>query len=70
MRYDKLMAEIKNAFESWKDDPILEISYTEVELQKEFIKSVQHQIGSDLIVLTKDELRRMNETYYDSMWED
>lgn len=64
MRFDELMAEAKTMFLSWKNDPVLTETYTEEELQKEFLKCIQHEIGSEFVILTKDELiQREREAY-------
>jgi hypothetical protein len=64
MRFDELMAEAKTMFLSWKNDPVLTETYTEEELQKEFLKCIQHEIGSEFIILTKERLIQEKQKYF------
>jgi len=69
MLYSILMEEIKSMFNTWLNDETLDDYYrgNKEVLQKEFINSIQAEIGSDFVIMTKEELHKDRMDWYRSM---
>ena len=69
MTFSVLMEEVKSMFNNWLNDETLGDYYrgNKEVLQKEFINSVQAEIGSDFVVMTKEELHEHRMDWYRSM---
>jgi hypothetical protein len=67
--FSELMKEVRDLFNAWmKDDDILNhYSGDEVEIQREFVKCVQQEIGSNFVILTEEELQNKLDSYYETM---
>ncbi|MDA3780350.1 MAG: hypothetical protein PF487_09075 [Bacteroidales bacterium] len=65
MVFSDLMKEVN----SWIEDEIFLDHYSgdEVSIQKEFLNTIQYEIGSDFVILTKEELQDKLDSYYNSM---
>lgn len=63
------MEEIKSMFNTWLNDETLDDYYrgNKEVLQKEFINSIQAEIGSDFVIMTKEELHKDRMDWYRSM---
>lgn len=69
MIFSVLMKEVKSMFNNWVNDKTLDDYYcgNKEVLQKEFISCIQAQIGSDFVVMTKEELHKHRMDWYKSM---
>jgi hypothetical protein len=67
MKFAALMKKVKSMFESWKTDETLIEHYSTEELQKEFLKCIQGEIGSDFVIMTKEELERDRMMFHECM---
>jgi hypothetical protein len=68
MEFSELMQDVSNMFNNWMNDETILNHYGDKEaLQKEFLSCIQKQIGSDFILLTKDELLKEKEKFHSSM---
>ena len=69
MLFADFMKEVKSMFNAWmKDDDILDhYSGDEVSIQKEFLHTIQSEIGSNFVILTEEELQYKLDSYYNSM---
>lgn len=69
MDFNSLMKEVRIMFTSWLEDETLNEYYSgDVEqLQKEFLRSVQKNIGSDFVIMTQEELHKHRMDWHNSM---
>lgn len=54
MSFSTLMSDVKSMFNLWKSDKTLTAQYSETQLQLEFLKCIQQEIGSDFEIRLKD----------------
>lgn len=69
MKFIDLMKEIKIMINNWlKDETIIDhYCGNEVEIKREFLKNVQQEIDSNFIILTREELDNINQSYHNSI---
>ncbi len=69
MEFSELMKLNSGMFKSWLEDKTLDDYYcgNKDALQREFISCIQHEIGSNFIVLTQDEFMKKMEEFHSSM---
>lgn len=66
---EKYLKETKNIIDSWLKDETLQYYYCgdDEEIKKEFIRTIQKTIGTDFIIITKDNLEEQKQSYANSM---
>lgn len=69
MVFQDLMQEVGSMFESWLNDEEINSHYcgNKEEIQKQFIACIQVEIGSDFVVVTKEEYEKDMMNFHDSM---
>ena len=69
MVFSELMKSVSSMFKRWLDDETLDSYYcgNKEALQREFISCIQKEIGSDFVVLTKEELMERMNKWHSSM---
>lgn len=69
MLFKDLMQQVNSMFKSWLNDEEMNSHYcgNKEEIQKQFIACIQVEIGSDLVVMTKEELEKHRMDFHLSM---
>jgi queuine/archaeosine tRNA-ribosyltransferase len=69
MVFSELMKEVKSMFDNWLNDKTFSEYYqgNKIELQKDFIQCIQGEIGSDFVIITKEEFDKKLMEFHNSM---
>jgi len=69
MLFKDLMQQVNSMFKSWLNDEQINSYHcgNKEEIQKQFIACIQSEIGSNLVVMTQEELEKHRMDFYLSM---
>lgn len=67
--FEEIMISIENLYNNWQSDEQFKKCFikNKTAIEKDLLNCIKYRIKSDLIILSKEELNKLNQKYHHSM---